>query len=94
MQLIVAYFPQARRHNESRVSAWQRRSPEELRLRNFRMLRAADKFLAQAIVLPVQCRSHFFTVRRKNFEPIFSLHRERVASHLVCPPPIEVLSRP
>ena len=38
-------FPAGASAQQSSFSAWQRRLPEELRLRNFRMLRAADKFL-------------------------------------------------
>lgn len=73
-------FPASASHNESSFSAWQRRLPKELRLRNFRLLRAADKFLGQAIVPAAQRGSHLFTVRGKNLEPIFSPHHERSCS--------------
>ena len=52
-----------------------------------------QNFWAPTIVPAAQSLA-LFTLRRKNLEPVFSLHRERLVSHLLCPEPIEVLSRP
>ena len=86
VQMIPAYSPQARGRSERNFSTWQGRLPQELRLRQFRTLEAANGFLREDYiaefnrrfqVVPRQRGNAFVPCRSRDLERIFSLQFER-----------------
>ncbi len=84
--MIPAYSPQARGRSERSFGTWQGRLPQELRLRNLRMLQDANEFLRDSYIeefnerfaVPAAQRGHaFLPVRGENPELIFALRLER-----------------
>jgi transposase len=86
VQMIPAYSPEARGRSERNFSTWQGRLPQELRLRQLRMLEAANRFLREDYitefnrrfqVAPRQRGNAFVPCRSRELERIFSLQFER-----------------
>src|ERR1700745_3653076 len=89
VQMIPAYSPQARGRSERNFGTWQGRLPQELRLRQFGSLEAANRFLREEYIAEVhrrfqaapRQRGHAFVpCRNRDLERIFSLQFERSVS--------------
>jgi len=87
--MIPAYSPQARGRSERNFQTWQRRLPQELRLRGIQEVEEANRFLRGSYlaefngkfqVAPAQPESAFVPAGGKDLERIFSLQHERVVN--------------
>jgi hypothetical protein len=82
--IILAYSPQASSQQSSSVHG--KTATGGVAFTEFPHAAGADKFLgASHPAGSAMWLALFYLLRRKNLGPIFYLHRERVASHLVCP---------
>jgi transposase len=93
--MIPAYSPQARGRSERNFGTWQRRLPQELRLRGITTVEEANRFLRESYIAelnrkfaipPAQPGSAFMPTTGKDLERIFSLQHERVVNqdNTVC----------
>ena len=90
VQMIPAYWPQARGRSERNFGTWQGRLPQELRLRGMQTVEAANRFLREHYlaefngrfqVAPAQRGSAFVTCpRSKDLDLIFALQFERMVN--------------
>jgi transposase len=89
IEMIPAYSPQARGRSERNFGTWQRRLPQELRLRGITTREQANDFLrkhyltefnGKFAVRAAQAESAFVPVGAKELERIFSLQHERVVN--------------
>jgi len=87
--MIPAYSPQARGRSERNFGTWQRRLPQELRLRGLTTKEEANRFLRERYiaefnrkfaVAAAQPESAFVPVGGKDLQRIFSLQQERVVN--------------
>ena len=87
--MIPAYSPQARGRSERNFGTWQRRLPQELRLRGIQEAEGANRFLRGGYlaefnrkfrVAPAQPESAFVPAGGKDLDRIFSLQHERVVN--------------
>jgi transposase len=87
--MIPAYSPQARGRSERNFGTWQRRLPQELRLRGITTVEEANRFLRESYIAelnrkfaipPAQPGSAFLPATGKDLERIFSLQHERVVN--------------
>ena len=93
--MIPAYSPQARGRSERNFGTWQRRLPQELRLRGMGTVEEANRFLREEYiaefngkfaVAAAQPESAFVPLGGQDMERIFSLQQERVVNrdNTVC----------
>jgi len=89
IEMIPAYSPQARGRSERNFGTWQRRLPQELRLRGITRREEANQFLRESYiaefnrkfaVAAAQVESAFVPVGGKDGERIFTLQHERVVN--------------
>lgn len=89
IEMIPAYSPQARGRSERAFGTWQRRLPQELRLRGITTVEEANRFLRQSYLAELnrkfavpasQPESAFVPVCGKDLDRIFSLQHERVVN--------------
>jgi len=89
IEMIPAYSPQARGRSERNFGTWQRRLPQELRLRGITDVEEANRFLRGSYlaefnrkfrVAPAQSESAFVPAGGKDLDRIFSLQHERVVN--------------
>jgi len=89
VEMIPAYSPQARGRSERNFGTWQRRLPQELRLRGITTREEANQFLRESYVAEfnrkfavraAQPESAFVPVGGKDVERIFTLQQERVVN--------------
>jgi hypothetical protein len=89
IKMIAAYSAQARGRSERNFGTWQGRLPQELRLRQFGTLEAANRFLREDYiaqfnrrfqVAPSQRGNAFVPCRSRDLERIFSLQFERTVN--------------
>lgn len=89
IEMIPAYSPQARGRSERNFGTWQRRLPQELRLRGISTKEAANRFLREGYlaefnrrfaVAAGQAESAFVSAAGKDLERIFTLQYERVVN--------------
>ncbi len=89
IEMIPAYSPQARGRSERNFGTWQRRLPQELRVRGITRKEEANRFLRESYigemsrkfgVAAAQAESAFVPVSGKDLERIFSLQHERVVN--------------
>ncbi len=89
IEMIPAYSPQARGRSERNFGTWQRRLPQELRVRGITTKEEANRFLRESYiaefnrkftVTAAQPESAFVPVGGKDLERIFSLQHERVVN--------------
>src|ERR1700757_779954 len=89
VQMIPAYWPQARGRSERNFSTWQGRLPQELRLRGIHTLEAANDFLRQHYIaefnrrfqVPAQERGSAFVRRSsRDLDLIFALQFVRTVN--------------
>lgn len=89
IEMIPAYSPQARGRSERNFGTWQRRLPQELRVRGMTTMEEANRFLRESYsgemsrkfgVAAAQAESAFVPVSGKDLERIFSLQHERVVN--------------
>lgn len=89
IEMIPAYSPQARGRSERNFGTWQRRLPQELRLRGIATKEEANRFLRNSYIAEfnrkfavpaVQTESAFVPVSGQDLQAIFSLHHERVVN--------------
>ncbi len=89
IEMIPAYSPQARGRSERNFGTWQRRLPQELRLRGITTREEANRFLRESYlaefnrkfaVAAAQPESAFVPVDGKDLERIFTLQHERVVN--------------
>lgn len=89
IEMIPAYSPQARGRSERNFGTWQRRLPQELRLRGITNVEEANRFLRESYlaefnskfaVRAAQPESAFVSAQGKELERIFSLQHERVVN--------------
>src|SRR5881409_3630459 len=87
--MIPAYSPQARGRSKRNFGTWQRRLPQELRLRGITTREEANRFLRESYVAEfnrkfavraAQPESAFVPASGKELERIFSLQHERVVN--------------
>jgi hypothetical protein len=87
--MIPAYSPQARGRSERNFGTWQRRLPQELRLRGIQEVEEANRFLRGSYLAefnrkfrmaPAQPESAFVPAGGKDLDRIFSLQHERVVN--------------
>ena len=87
--MIPAYSPQARGRSERNFGTWQRRLPQELRLRGITTVEEANRFLRESYIAelnrkfsisPAQPESAFVPATGKDLQRIFSLQHDRVAN--------------
>lgn len=87
--MIPAYSPQARGRSERNFGTWQRRLPQELRLRGIATREEANRFLRESYiaefnrkfaVAAAQPESAFVPLSGQDLERIFSLQHERVVN--------------
>jgi transposase len=87
IEMIPAYSPQARGRSERNFGTWQKRLPQELRLRGITAKEEANQFLRRSYiaefnrkfaVAAAQPESAFVPVSGQDLPDIFSLHHERV----------------
>lgn len=87
IEMIPAYSPQARGRSERNFGTWQRRLPQELRVRGITTQEEANRFLRESYmaefnrkfaVKAAQPESAFVPATGKDLERIFSLQHERV----------------
>lgn len=89
IEMIPAYSPQARGRSERNFGTWQRRLPQELRVRGITTREEANRFLRESYigemsrrfgVEAAQAESAFMPAGGKDLERIFSLQHERVVN--------------
>ena len=89
IEMIPAYSPQARGRSERNFGTWQRRLPQELRVRGITTREEANRFLRENYIgemsrrfgVPAaQAESAFVPAGGKDLERIFSLQHERVVN--------------
>jgi transposase len=89
IEMIPAYSPQARGRSERNFGTWQRRLPQELRVRGITTKEEANRFLRESYIgemsrrfgVPAaQAESAFVPAGGKDLERIFSLQHERVVN--------------
>jgi homeodomain-containing protein len=89
IEMIPAYSPQARGRSERNFGTWQRRLPQELRVRGITTKQEANRFLRESYIAEfnrkfavgaAQPESAFVPARGKDLERIFSLQYERVVN--------------
>jgi transposase len=89
IEMIPAYSPQARGRSERNFGTWQRRLPQELRVRGITTREEANRFLRESYigemsrrfgVEAAQAESAFVPAGGKDLERIFSLQHERVVN--------------
>ncbi len=89
VEMIPAYSPQARGRSERNFGTWQRRLPQELRLRGMTTVEEANRFLRESYlaefnrrfaVTAAQPESAFVPASGKDLERIFSVQHERVVN--------------
>src|SRR5712664_432610 len=89
IEMIPAYSPQARGRSERNFGTWQRRLPQELRLRGMTTVDEANRFLRESYiaefnrrfaVAAAQPESAFVPASGKDLERIFSIQQERVVN--------------
>jgi transposase len=89
IEMIPAYSPQARGRSERNFGTWQRRLPQELRLRGITTREEVNRFLRESYlaefnrkfaVAAAQSESAFVPVGGKDLERIFTLQHERVVN--------------
>src|SRR5579859_1418380 len=89
IEMIPAYSPQARGRSERNFSTWQRRLPQELRLRGISSVQEANRFLREHYIAELnrkfsiaaaQPESAFVTACGKDLDRIFSMQQERVVN--------------
>ncbi len=89
IEMIPAYSPQARGRSERNFGTWQRRLPQELRLRGITTVDEANRFLRESYiaefnrrfaVTAAQPESAFVPARGKDLERIFAVQHERVVN--------------
>ena len=87
--MIPAYSPQARGRSERNFGTWQKRLPQELRLRGITTVEEANRFLREQYiaefnrkfaVAAAQPESAFVPASGKDLERIFSVQHERVVN--------------
>jgi transposase len=87
IEMIPAYSPQARGRSERNFATWQRRLPQELRLRGITTQEAANRFLRESYiaelngkfsVTPAQPESAFVPLSGQHLDRIFAVQQERV----------------
>jgi transposase len=87
IEMIPAYSPQARGRSERNFATWQRRLPQELRLRGITTLEAANRFLRESYIAelnrkfsvpPAQPESAFVPLSGQELDRIFAVQQERV----------------
>jgi transposase len=90
IEMIPAYSPQARGRSERNFGTWQRRLPQELRLRGITRKEEANHFLRERYIAEfnrkfavpaTQPESAFMPASGRDWERIFSLQHERVVNH-------------
>jgi len=88
-EMIPAYSPQARGRSERNFGTWQRRLPQELRLRGITTVQEANRFLHERYMAELnrkfavpaaQPESAFVPASGKDLERIFSVQQERVVN--------------
>ncbi len=89
IEMIPAYSPQARGRSERNFGTWQRRLPQELRLRGITTVDEANRFLRESYLAEfnrrfagtaAQPESAFVPASGKDLERIFSVQHERVVN--------------
>src|SRR5437667_1987279 len=88
IEMIPAYSPQARGRSERNFGTWQRRLPQELRLRGIRTRAEANRFPRESYIpefnrqfaAAATPESAFVPVGGKDLERIFTLQHERVVN--------------
>src|SRR5216684_107990 len=89
IEMIPAYSPQARGRSERNFGTWQRRLPQELRLRGITTVEEANRFLRESYlaefnrrfaVTAAQPESAFVPASGKDLERIFAVQHERVVN--------------
>lgn len=89
IEMIPAYSPQARGRSERNFGTWQRRLPQELRLRGITTVEEANRFLREHYIAELnrkfsvpaaQPESAFVPATGKDLERIFSVQQERVVN--------------
>ncbi len=89
IEMIPAYSPQARGRSERNFGTWQRRLPQELRLRGITTVEEANRFLREQYIAEfnrkfsvpaAQPESAFVPAGGKDMERIFSVQQERVVN--------------
>ncbi len=89
IQMIPAYSPQARGRSERNFGTWQRRLPQELRLRGIATIEEANRFLGESYIAEFNRKfavaatepvSAFVPATGKDLDRIFSLQQERVVN--------------
>ena len=89
IEMIPAYSPQARGRSERNFGTWQRRLPQELRVRDITNEQQANRFLRESYIAEfnrkfavraAQPESAFLPATGKDLERIFSLQHERVVN--------------
>jgi transposase len=87
--MIAAYSPQARGRSERNFGTWQRRLPQELRLRAITTVEGANQFLRQEYIPEFNDRfavpatqpgNAFVPCRRRDLELVFSVQHERTVA--------------
>jgi transposase len=87
--MIPAYSPQARGRSERNFGTWQRRLPQELRLRGITTVEKANRFLREGYIAELnrkfsvsaaQPGSAFLPAGDKDLDRIFSVQQERVVN--------------
>ncbi|HKQ88616.1 MAG TPA: ISNCY family transposase [Candidatus Acidoferrales bacterium] len=87
--MIPAYSPQARGRSERNFGTWQRRLPQELRLRGITTVEEANRFLRESYIAELnrkfsvpaaQPGSAFLPAIGKDLQRIFSVQHERVVN--------------
>jgi transposase len=89
VQMIPAYWPQARGRSERNFGTWQGRLPQELRLRGIRSLEAANGFLREHYIVEFNARfqvpaaqrgSAFVRRSSRDLDLIFALQFQRTVN--------------
>lgn len=89
IEMIPSYSPQARGRSERNFGTWQRRLPQELRVRGITSQEQANRFLRESYmaefnrkfaVTAAQPESAFVPATGQDLERIFSLQHERVVN--------------
>ena len=89
IEMIPAYSPQARGRSERNFGTWQRRLPQELRLRGITTVAEANRFLRDSYIAEfnrkfsvraAELESAFMPATGKDLDRIFSIQQERVVN--------------
>jgi len=89
IEMIPAYSPQARGRSERNFGTWQRRLPQELRLRGITTVQEANRYLRESYIAELnrkfsvpaaQPESAFVPASGQDLERIFSVQQERVVN--------------